>query len=586
MGVVRAQRRLHRLVLWLARRLARRLARADAGAVLAIVLGVVHGAAAVCINEVLYDPAGADQGYEYVELFHAGPQPVDLAGWRLEAGNGAGPGEWRLQWKGSAGDVVAPGGFFLIADESVAAPADARVHLTLQNGPDAVRLLSPSGGGDRVGWGELAYAEYYEGRPALDAPSGSALARTVDGLDSDDNAADFRVEARLSPGTTNSPEWALLLGDVHAEPPVLDECHTGALFATLTNSGTRALTLTEQTLEVRAPAVRVSPPAYARTDLAPMQSTVVTWQVDGAGDSAVVEIQVVMRDPAGIETAGECRVRAGTGSVLIAELLYDPATDEGEWIELWNRDARAIDLAGWSISDATGRATRFIAPTLIPAGGRLIVAEAGDAFLAAHPEVLATDLVAREGAWPSLNNSVDPDLGYADEIVLTDGAGVPVDYVRYSPGSLDGDGVSLERWIEGDELVDPCALVPCPAPSGSSPGSALPDAPPADRGGLAPRPLIFYPDRADEAHYCRVVLEAPAAQRARVTADIYALDGTRVATLAAGAECAGPLWLTWDGRGAGGRLLPTGLYLVRALVRSGEPVTERRLVHPVALVRG
>jgi hypothetical protein len=163
---------------------------------------------------------------------------------------------------------------------------------------------------------------------------------------------------------------------------------------------------------------------------------------------------------------------------------------------------------------------------------------------------------------------------------------VPVDYVRYIPGSLDGHGVSLERWIEGGQLVDPCALVPCPAPAGSTPGSALPDAPPAGQGELVPRPLIFYPDRPGEPHYCRVVLAAPDAQRARVTADIYALDGTRVATLAAGAECAGPLWLTWDGCGAGGRPLPTGLYLVRALVRSGEPVTERRFVHPVALVRG
>jgi hypothetical protein len=574
MGVARTRHRPHRL------------ARAQAGAVLAIGLGLVPGAAAVCINEVLYDPAGADQGCEYVELFHAGSQSLDLAGWRLEAGNGAAPGDWRLQWKGTSGDVIAPGGFFLIADDAVTARADARAHLSLQNGPDAVRLLSPSGGGDRVGWGELAHAEYYEGRPAPDAPSGSALVRITDGLDRDDNEADFRAATWLSPGTTNAPEWALLLADVHAEPPVLDDCDPGTLFATVTNSGARGLVLTDLTLDVLAPALRVSSPAFSRADLAPTQSTLVTWRIDRAGEPAVAPIRVAVRGPAGIEAAGECRVRAGTGSVVIAELLYDPATDEGEWIELWNRDERAIDLAGWSVSDASRRATRLVAPALLAAGGRMIVAEAGEAFLAAHPTVLATGVAAREGAWPSLNNSVDPDLGYADEIVLADGDGVPVDYVRYSPGSLDGHGVSLERWISGGDLADPCALVPCPAPSGSTPGSDLPGAPPADQGGLAPRPLIFYPDRAGESRYCRVVLSAPGTPRAHVTADIYALDGTRVATLAAGAECTGPLWLTWDGCGAGGRALPTGLYLVRALVRSGEPVTERRLVRPVALVRG
>jgi hypothetical protein len=43
-------------------------------------------ATAVVINEIHYDPTPAARTLEYVELFNAGAQPLDLTGWRLEGG--------------------------------------------------------------------------------------------------------------------------------------------------------------------------------------------------------------------------------------------------------------------------------------------------------------------------------------------------------------------------------------------------------------------------------------------------------------------------------------------------------------------
>lgn len=49
-------------------------------------LGFAHGAASkVLINEIMYNPGSLDPREEYIELFNHGPDPVNLAGWRLHS---------------------------------------------------------------------------------------------------------------------------------------------------------------------------------------------------------------------------------------------------------------------------------------------------------------------------------------------------------------------------------------------------------------------------------------------------------------------------------------------------------------------
>jgi len=544
-------------------------------------------AGAVCINEVLYDPAGADAGREWVELHHAGTQPVDLAGWRLEAGNGARPGDWRAQWEGRPGDRIVPGGFFLIAGELAEVPADARAPLALQNGPDGVRLRSALGTvADCVGWGDLEYAEYYETRPAPRVPAGSSLARTADGVDSDDNAADFRPAARCTPGQPNAPALLLLLEEVRVEPPVLDGCHPGLLRVTIANGGTRPLALDDLRWEIAAPLLRVRPAGERLGELAPGETRALSWELEVEGAGGAGSLRVAVQGPSGAGGVADILVRAGAGDVLISEIQYEPRPGECEWVELWNRSGESVDLGGWGLRDASGRTTIVVGPAPIEPGRCRVAVESEAAFTAVFPRA-AEFVLARRGAWPALNNSVDAERGYADEVVLIDADGLAVDYARYMPGGLDGRGVSLERWVEGGRLVDPCALIPCPASAGATPGE-----PPEMRSGLsgeggalAPEPLLFFPDRPGAPRYCRIALSPAAAGPARVTADVFGLDGRRVATLVAGARAGGPLLLSWDGTSAGGDQLPTGLYLIRALWRTSSPAAERSLVRSVALVR-
>jgi len=158
----------------------------------------------VVLNEVFYDPSGPDGGFQFVELINRSPLPVALAGWRLDAGDGAGADRWRTWWSGSGADVIAPGARFVIGEGRVEPAPDRVVPIDLENGPDAVRLVAPDGTADVLGYGALTWATYFEGRPAADVASGFALARLPDGADSDDNAADWFAVSPPTPGSRMS----------------------------------------------------------------------------------------------------------------------------------------------------------------------------------------------------------------------------------------------------------------------------------------------------------------------------------------------------------------------------------------------
>ncbi len=72
---------------------------------------------------------------------------VDLEGVEFQFANGAEGPVWSTRWRGDAGLALAPGRRFLLVDRLWAdAPAgDAAATLSLQNGPDAVRLVRGRG---------------------------------------------------------------------------------------------------------------------------------------------------------------------------------------------------------------------------------------------------------------------------------------------------------------------------------------------------------------------------------------------------------------------------------------------------------
>jgi len=164
--------------------------------------------AGLVINELDYDQVGTD-GAEFVELFNASALNVALDGYRLALVNGADGAAYR-EFELGAGEVLA-GGFFVICGDGAAVPnCDLDVSPAsnlMQNGaPEAVALYAAEMLVDSVSYeGELA--GFTEGT-ALAAADDNAtaflsIARLVDGLDTDDNGADFGLGC-ATPGYANT----------------------------------------------------------------------------------------------------------------------------------------------------------------------------------------------------------------------------------------------------------------------------------------------------------------------------------------------------------------------------------------------
>ncbi|MCA9573652.1 MAG: lamin tail domain-containing protein, partial [Myxococcales bacterium] len=63
-----------------------------------------------------------------------------------------------------------------------------------------------------------------------------------------------------------------------------------------------------------------------------------------------------------------------TQAVIITEIMYDPyppSDNDGEYLELYNTTAEAIDLSGWSITDNANTLT-VVGELILPANGYVV----------------------------------------------------------------------------------------------------------------------------------------------------------------------------------------------------------------------
>lgn len=165
----------------------------------------------IVINEVVYDPEGADSDYEWIELYNPTNNNIDLAGWKIEAGGSSFQEVITIPTENSV--ILSPAGYYLIGEMEVG-EADLNVaHLGFQNGgsaTDGIRILD--NGGNAID--TLLYDEPNSsnlpndsGNPgenfAIDVSAGSSLGRDGTGTDTDNCAADFQEYTASTPGEAN-----------------------------------------------------------------------------------------------------------------------------------------------------------------------------------------------------------------------------------------------------------------------------------------------------------------------------------------------------------------------------------------------
>jgi len=139
----------------------------------------------------------------------------------------------------------------------------------------------------------------------------------------------------------------------------------------------------------------------------------------------------------------------GEGDIIISEIMYHPGPTNwgGEYIELYNRSAAAVDLTKWKLEGGVD----YTIPdaTMLGVGEYLVIA--GDPNVAAYYALAAGEILG----------PYERDLGNSgDLVVLRDAAGIVAAVVNYNdqapwPTEADGAGPSLELLDVNGENNDP-----------------------------------------------------------------------------------------------------------------------------------
>ncbi|MEM9555958.1 MAG: lamin tail domain-containing protein [Acidobacteriota bacterium] len=170
-----------------------------------IALAVPRGDVLV-INEVNYDD-GASDTLEFVEIFNAGTNTIDLDPYTLEAVDGAGSAYSTIDLPAV---MLAPGDFYVVCGDAAAVfncdlDTPPATDWLQDAGPAAVALALGGGVVDTVSYEGDAAAPYTEdvGAAGDDGSVANAgLSRLGDGIDSNQNDRDFGLRCG-SPGAAN-----------------------------------------------------------------------------------------------------------------------------------------------------------------------------------------------------------------------------------------------------------------------------------------------------------------------------------------------------------------------------------------------
>lgn len=162
--------------------------------------------AAIVINEIDYDQPGTDTA-EFIELFNTGASTISLDNYSIMLINGTNSSSYRnIDLSGF--DIDADGYFVICSDNTAVANCNYSFTTSdgwLQNGsPDAIGLYENDSLIDSLSY-EGALLVYTEGSVLTLSDNNVdivSLSRISNGIDSNDNAADFQLGC-ITPGSSN-----------------------------------------------------------------------------------------------------------------------------------------------------------------------------------------------------------------------------------------------------------------------------------------------------------------------------------------------------------------------------------------------
>jgi len=354
----------------------------------------------ILINEIQVDGA-EDKKEEFVELYNPNGVDVDLTGWYLQRKTAT--GEKYGSYVTSTlfeGEVIKANDYLLIARTGYFADlTDIPVNEPITEDNSLVLKRKDESVSDKVGWGN---ATDFETAAAIAPGAGKSIERKIIGGDTDNNAVDFRISEKPTPGEgfiksgiqddTNyennfndadnicnynlSLSWNSSVSDIDffdVQYKLNDESWQNWLTKTKDTAGNfKAL--------------------YSLIDENNTYSFRVKSQDINGNQSDWQEINIDLSAP-----------------VVINEIaLYGTTSSQKDnWIELYNKSDKSVDLTGWQVVSNFNKITLT---GTIPAKGYFILEKGDDNVL---PDIFANQIFTEDFSgsfiqlWNDKNRRID-----------------------------------------------------------------------------------------------------------------------------------------------------------------------------------
>ncbi len=535
------------------------------------------GTYSLVISEIMADPHPAIglPDAEYIEVFNRGTHPVPLAGYRLLFGSkkrilpkitdNSHPGGW----------VINPGEYIVICDEKDAPLFKSKGNIlplsqfpAILNTGATLVLQSPSG---RVIHSVSFSDRWY--RSAEKADGGWSLEM----IDPDNpcgysgNWCESRDPSGGTPGYINSANAinrdiekpVLLRATLNPDRSVRlyfsEDMDSSTLMDPFRYYGTRDLLH-----PVWADPVE---PNFAAVDLFFKNNLYGTL-------TYTVTVLNSLKDCAGNSLKNNARADfaipqpADSLDVVINELLFDTPPGMSEFIELYNRSAKVIDLAGFSLAscnrmtDSVVKSISLKETSFLLFPGQYVVFTRRSEGLPAGKNKPDPSNVMEQ---PSLFALPDKE----GQITLFDAKKNVIDRFTYnrSMHSLflrDDEGISLERISANLPTNEPENWFSAAFDEGFSTPGYQNSQDMSERAGMeriSVSPALFSPDGdgCDDETYVTLL---PGAPGFICNVEIYDLQGRKVRTLCSGMLSGTETRVTWDGTCNNSQDAPIGIYLI------------------------
>ena len=567
---------------------------------LSTVVSVGYAKGALLINEFMYAPVGDEP--EWVELFNPGPDTVNMKSWRFSDNS--------VSTKTvitNLDALVPPNAYAIIAKDvnisavhpSITSPIFIANFAALNNTtPDAVVIYDARS----FSIDSLLYA------PSWGGQNGKSLERIDNELPAvnQSNWATSNDSSGSTPGRFNSVgrlQYDLAIGHRFLTTEGNNQQVVPVVNAYVKNIG--KLVAASYMLNVFADTNRNSmgepgellaslnfPGTLSAGDSALFSYT---WDTAPSGESFVFIAVSYGLDLRTANNTALISVQVGYESreLIVNEIMYDPLTNQNEWIELYHRGTSPVDIANWKFSDrptTSGSVNSFTITTqsTIIQPGDFVVVAAESSILQLFPNLQSTIsnlqlfILNRSGGF-SLGNE-------GDDVVLKDLTDATIDSTSYSPSwhhpdVTDTKGRSVERISPNLDSNDPRNWSTATGAAGGSPGksnSILTTSLPSS-ASLSISPNPFSPDGDGFEDFCSITYNLPSST-SLIHLRIFDIRGRLIRTLA-NTELSGPQGeIIWDGLDDGKQRARIGPYivLIEALDSQGGAVHSTKAVAVVA----